>query len=78
MTGRSGEKLRMIVVTAMTIFAVVGLISLIAFVTVGWPGTVGRYVIAVTIGCIIGLVGCAGAAIFIAARDTYPHRRSGD
>jgi hypothetical protein len=47
-------------------------------VTVGWPGTVGRYVIAVTIGCIIGLVGCAGAAIFIAARDTYPHRRSGD
>ena len=58
--------------TGVAVFAVTGLLALLAFVTVGWPQDTGRYVMAVFIGSVIGVVACASAAVFTAARDTYP------
>ncbi|MFN2488406.1 MAG: hypothetical protein ABR529_01440 [Actinomycetota bacterium] len=63
----------------MTACALLGTLATLAFITVGWPGQTGRTVIAVVIGSAIGFMACASAAVFSAARDTYPHRqRDGD
>ncbi|HEU4488457.1 MAG TPA: hypothetical protein VFS38_04135 [Actinomycetota bacterium] len=60
--------------TGVAVFAVTGVLALLAFVTVGWPEDTGRYVMAIIIGSLIGVVACASAAVFTAARDTYPGR----
>jgi hypothetical protein len=59
---------------AMAAFAVVGFIAMFAFITVGWPGTSGRYVIAVVFFAGVGFLASAAIAVFAAARDTYPSR----
>ncbi|CAN5551380.1 hypothetical protein BH24ACT26_BH24ACT26_16410 [soil metagenome] len=56
--------------------AVLGICATIAFITVGWPGTMGRSVIGIVIFSAIGFLACASAAVFSAARDTYPRRAS--
>ena len=59
---------------AMVVFAIVGFFAMFAFVTVGWPGRSGRYVIAVVFLSGVGFLASAAIAIFAAARDTYPAR----
>jgi hypothetical protein len=55
----------------MALFAVVGLLAAIAFITVGWPGETGRYVIGVLAVAVLGFLLCAAFAVLAAARDTY-------
>jgi hypothetical protein len=60
----------------MSACAVVGILATLAFITVGWPGSSGRRVIAVVIFAAIGFLACASAAVLSAARDTYPRSRA--
>ena len=59
---------------SMAAFAIIGFLAMLAFVTVGWPGTSGRYVIAVIVFAGVGFLASAAIAVFAAARDTYPSR----
>jgi hypothetical protein len=58
----------------MALFALMGIGSMLAFVTIRWTGSVGRYVVAVVIFSAIGFLVCASAAVFTAARDMYASR----
>ncbi|MDQ3752558.1 MAG: hypothetical protein M3333_06670 [Actinomycetota bacterium] len=78
MTSRSAGKptsqrsLHAFATTGVAVFAVTGLLAILAFFTVGWPGDTGRYLVAVFIGSIIGCFACASAALFTALRGTHP------
>lgn len=58
-------------IASMTICAVIGILSMLAFITVTWPNDTGRYAIGVFIGAGIGFLASASVAVFSAARDTY-------
>jgi hypothetical protein len=60
----------------MALFALLGIFSTLAFVTVGWPDDLGRYVVAVIVFSVVGFMASALIAVFSAARDTYV--RSGE
>jgi len=60
---------------AMASFAIIGILATLAFITVWWPGTSGRRVIAVVVISLVGFMTSAAAAILAAARDTYPKAR---
>jgi hypothetical protein len=60
-----------IATAAMAISAAVGVLAMVTFVTVGWPGSSGRYVIGVAIVAGIVFLTSASIAVFAAARDTY-------
>jgi hypothetical protein len=49
---------------------------MLAFVTIRWPGSSGRYLIAVLFGSVIVFVLSASTAVLTAARDTYAGRGS--
>lgn len=55
----------------MSFFALLGIASIFAFITITWPGDTGRYVTGVFVVSIIGFVSSASAAVFTAARNTY-------
>jgi hypothetical protein len=59
---------------SMAAFAVIGFLAMFAFITVGWPGKSGRYVIAIVFLAGVGFLASAAIAVFAAARDTYPAR----
>jgi hypothetical protein len=65
-------KLHGAAITGIAISALVGIASILAFVTVGWPGDSGRYVLAVFALSGATFMISAVAAVFAAARDTYP------
>ncbi|HYN35379.1 MAG TPA: hypothetical protein VEV82_00225 [Actinomycetota bacterium] len=66
-------------IAGMTICAIVGILSMLAFITVSWPEESSRYVVAVLIGSGVGFLASASIAVFSAARETYaPPRTSGD
>jgi ABC-type amino acid transport system permease subunit len=77
MTSRSAGKrtgprsLHAFATTGVAVFAVTGLLAVLAFITVGWPGDTGRYLVAVFMGSIIGCFACASAALFTAMRGTH-------
>lgn len=56
----------------MAISALIGIASMLAFITVTWPDGMGRYVIVVFVASIVAFMTCASIAVFSAARDTYP------
>ncbi|MDQ3986490.1 MAG: hypothetical protein M3280_08335 [Actinomycetota bacterium] len=58
-------------ISGMALSALTGILAMLAFITVTWPGDTGRYVIAVFVGSGIGFLACASTAVFSAARDTY-------
>lgn len=58
--------------------ALVGTAAMFAFITVGWPEDTQRYVVAVMIVAVVVFLTCASAAVFTAARETYPARSAGD
>ena len=71
-------RLHGLAMAGMALFAVVGILATLAFITVGWPGDTGRRVIAVVVVSAVGFMACASAAILAAARDAYPSRSRPD
>ena len=65
-----------VAIAGMSLFAFIGIFSMLAFITVRWPEATGRYVMAVFIFSIVGFITSASVAIFSAARNTYPSRSS--
>ena len=78
-TVRQQGPLHRAAIAGMTICAVIGIISMLAFITVSWPEESRRYVVAVFVGAGIGFLASASIAVFSAARETYVKpRTSGD
>lgn len=67
-------RLHGIFIGGMATSALVGVAALFAFITVGWPENIRRYIIALFFFAGIAFLACASAAVFSAARDTYPTR----
>jgi hypothetical protein len=65
-------------IAGMSLFAVVGIVSMLLFVTVTWPGNIGRYIVVAFVTAGFGFIICAIVAVFAAARDTYPQRSMHD
>ena len=65
-------------IAGMALCALVGIGSMLAFVTVRWAGSTGRVVLGAVIISAVGFLGCAAAAVFTAARDTYAHKAGRD
>jgi high-affinity Fe2+/Pb2+ permease len=61
-------------IAGMAISAVVGIVALLARITVGWPGGSDRYVTAVFVFAVVAFLASASIAVFSAARNTYPSR----
>jgi hypothetical protein len=59
--------------TGMAVSALIGIGALLTFISVGWPGNARRYVIAVLVLAAVAFLACASIAVFVAARETYPH-----
>lgn len=68
---RPQGRLHRLAISGMALFALAGIISMLAFITVTWPGNSGRYIIAVVFISGIGFLASASIAVFSAARDTY-------
>lgn len=58
-------------IAGMAISALVGVATLFAFITVAWPESIRRYIIALFFFAGVAFLACASAAVFAAARDTY-------
>ncbi|MDQ3878464.1 MAG: hypothetical protein M3290_08980 [Actinomycetota bacterium] len=58
----------------MAVCALIGIVAMIALVTIRWPGTTERAFIALIVFASIGFLASASIAVFSAARDTYPRR----
>ena len=58
-------------ITGMALFALLGIGSMLAFVTVRWTGVAARLIVAAVVLSAVGFLACASAAVFTAARDTY-------
>ena len=52
--------------------ALVGIVAMLAFITVNWSHRAGRVVVAGFVLSGIGFLACASMAVLTAARDTYP------
>lgn len=68
------SRLHGLAITGMALCALLGIGSMLAFVTVRWTGTAARYVVGVVILSAVGFLGCASTAVFTAARDMYAHK----
>ena len=68
------SRLHGITITGMALSALVGIASLLAFVTVTWPDGVRRYVVGTLIMSIVGFLTFSAAAVITAARETYVPR----
>ena len=66
----------------MALFAIAGVITLVALITVNWPEEASRYLVAAFVGAGIGFLASASIAVLSAARDTYRsppvHDRQGE
>lgn len=61
-------------IAGMSLAAFVGIVAMFGFITIGWPGDTGRYVIGIFLISVLVFVTCAAAAVLTAARDTYAAR----
>ena len=59
-------------IAGMAVSALVGVAGMFVFITIGWPESVRRYIIALIFLAGIAFLACASAAVLSAARDTYP------
>ncbi len=72
-------RLHGLAIAGMGISAIVGVTTMVAFITVTWPASVARVVIGICAMSGLLFLAFASAAVFSAARDTYrdeSHRRS--
>lgn len=51
--------------------AIIGVIAMVAFITITWPHNIGRVVIGICLFSGLAFLTFASAAVFTAARDTY-------
>lgn len=58
-------------IAGMGISAIVGVVAMLAFITVTWPDDVGRVVIGICLFSGLAFLTFASTAVFTAARDTY-------
>ena len=65
-------------IAGMSLCALAGVIALLAFITVRWPGTSGETLKVVFLFSGVGFMTCASMAVFFAMRDTYARRSSRD
>jgi hypothetical protein len=72
-TSRRPGRVHGLAIAGMALCSLVGIGATLAYITVGWPGDSGRYVIAVIFVSVLGFLLSASMAIFAAARDTYAH-----
>ena len=63
-------------IAGMGISAIVGVAAMLAFITITWPNSVSRVVIAVCLFSGLAFLAFASTAVLTAARDTY--RNSAD
>lgn len=61
-------------IAGMALSALMGIVAMFAFITIGWPGDTGRFVIVAFFVSVVVFLTCASAAVFTAARDTYVER----
>ena len=66
------SKLHAAAIAGMALCAIVGILALLARITVGWPGNSDRYVMAIFVFAGVGFLTSASIAVFSAARQTYP------
>lgn len=71
---RPTSRLHSTAVALTTACGVLALISTLAFVTIGWPGTSRRIVIAVLLFTTVGFITGVAITILGAARDTYARK----
>jgi hypothetical protein len=69
-------RLHGLAIAGIALSALTGIASMLAFVTIRWPGSSGRYLIAVLFGSVIVFVVSASTAVLTSARDTYARRGS--
>jgi len=67
-------RLHGLAIVGMAVFALIGIASMLAFITISWPDDSSRYVVAVFMIAVVGFVTSASIAVFSAARDTYPRQ----
>ena len=65
-------------IAGMATCALVGIVSMLAFITINWPGHTGRYVVGTFVFAGVGFLACASTAVLTAARDTYANDRPSD
>ena len=58
-------------IAGMGISAILGVIAMLAFITVNWPENIGRIVVGVCLFSGLAFLAFASMAVFTAARDTY-------
>lgn len=68
------SRLHGLLIAGMAASAFVGIVAMFGFITVGWPRDIARLIMALFFGAIVVFLACASAAVFAAARDTYPRR----
>jgi hypothetical protein len=68
---KSLSRMHSIATAGMALSAVVAVAAMLAFITVGWPGRSGQYVVGVAVVAALVFVTSASIAVFAAARDTY-------
>ena len=64
-------RLHGLAIAGMGISAIVGVMGMLAFITVTWPANVARVVIGICLFSGLAFLTFASAAVFTAARDTY-------
>ena len=60
----------------MALSALLGVVALLALVTVTWPADLARLITTLIIAAGVVFITCASAAVLTAARDTYGTERS--
>ena len=58
-------------IAGMAVCALIGIISVLTFITVSWPAGSGRLILGICIASGLGFLTFASAAVLAAARDTY-------
>ena len=67
-----------IAIAGMALCALLGIIAMLAFITVNWSGHSQRYIVGTFVLAGVGFLACASAAVLTAARDTYALKNSDD
>ena len=70
-------RLHGLAIAGIAVSALAGITTTLAFVTIRWPGSTGRYLIAALFMSVIVFVVSASTAVLTAARDTYVRRGTG-
>jgi hypothetical protein len=64
-------RLHGLAIAGMAICALIGIISVLTFITVSWPAGPARFILMVCIASGLGFLTFASVAVLAAARDTY-------